>query len=148
MIPFTWHLWNDKILETEDSLVLASSGDKGAREGERKAKGAVDVKGEHEESYRLDLLIIWLQCSLAKPTQLIQLYGIKRTRSHTHWYKVWVPRWIVFELNILIVTFHNGSAKCFLWGKLGKIYKKPLCIISITSFNPIVTSIQISILEK
>ena len=64
--------------------MLASSGDKGSREGERKAKGAVDVKGEHEESYRLDLLIICLQWSVAKPTELIQLYGIKRTCSHTH----------------------------------------------------------------
>lgn len=64
--------------------MLAGSGDKFVREGEREAKGAVDMKGEHEVSYQLDLFLISLQRSMAKPTQVIQLYEIKYTRSHTH----------------------------------------------------------------
>ena len=55
--------------------MLAGSGDRFVREGEREAKGPVDMKGEHEVSYQLDLFIICLQWSMAKPTQVTQLYG-------------------------------------------------------------------------
>ena len=93
--------------------MLAGSGDRFVREGEREAKGAVDMKGEHEVSYQLDLFIICLQWSMAKPTQVTQLYGIKYTRSHTLVQSL-RAKVNCIELNILIVTFHNSFAKCFL----------------------------------